>query len=820
MGLPFGPGCGDSSLDLDMPMLGLGCGIFGCNGACHLFGGCSPPALPKPSSPPLPGPTPPPPSDCGPLGCGGYCNVKGGCKPCPPQICGGPQCTRLGGCGPSPGPMPPSVRPSGTPDPAQCEEAQKTTVTERFVVCTEGFELKPTTIASINFTISELITSTCLPLYEATLTACGIMGWTSTTTATSLTSSTAPACMRAPLSLDDDEGDNPAEEPAPTCTRAPLLIDEDEGDNAPSCTQAPLLIDDDEGDDERKPTPTPSPTSSRTTSWDAPPSTLSEGPVETTLQPPTITPPSQTSSSPPAMPTDCTWPWCNCCRATYADCVSLWCKPDGSNAAYCARICLTVLCTFEKSSPEICRVGLCRLSACPKEPPRNIEDGQPAAPFTTVLRLPATTVTVTLMPSSSSTPLPSVTSLPPVTPITSVPQCTPGSISPTSQWQVQIEHFFDVTGVQLKWDLYDHNGCHAGAGKDDKLRIDQSAESGAGDVSAAVVMAGSFSNISIAGPGSSVQSLSLPLSPSDAPVPPIEKRHDPREYVGTEIASSNRPVQDSMYYKVDARVLDPMSYSTRTVFTLQRSAADCATECHPTFEIGDGTAKVPYYITKDCHSACNDRPAITNADVGCNDGANVLHRITLPTGKTAFRRQFWCWWRMPTVNRTLRPNATWRIRLRHEMEYATALVTWTLIDANGFEAGTGKVAAFSETNSIQTDISSSSLRHGADALAVPIRLTVIRPTVEQDTWLELEFGKTGPNCHERCYPVLNTFSNRHTTGRPENAIQGWTWVTTCGINCEKDIIAKPSTDCGFHGEPFAVQGAGRVREFECWFTAY
>jgi hypothetical protein len=275
-----------------------------------------------------------------------------------------------------------------------------------------------------------------------------------------------------------------------------------------------------------------------------------------------------------------------------------------------------------------------------------------------------------------------------------------------------------------------------------------------------------------------------------------------------------------MYYKVEARVKNPTSNSARTVFTLLRPAANCPTECHPTFEIGDGAAKVPFYITNDCHSACSGHPAITNTDIGCSDGANILHRIVTPlTGRTAFRRQFWCWWRMPTIDRTLSPNATWRIRLRHEMEYATALVTWTLIDANGFEAGTGKVAAFSKTNSIETDISSSSSRHGADALAVPIRLTVMRPTVEQDTWLQLEFHKTGPNCHE-CYPVLTTFSNRDTTGRPENAVQGWTWVTTCGISCEKDIIAKPSTDCGFNGEPFAVQGAGRVREFECWFTAY
>jgi hypothetical protein len=218
-----------------------------------------------------------------------------------------------------------------------------------------------------------------------------------------------------------------------------------------------------------------------------------------------------------------------------------------------------------------------------------------------------------------------------------------------------MEHLYDITGIQLKWDLYDHNGCHAGAGMGYKQLIDKAAESGAGDMSADAIVAGPISNKSIAGPGSSVRSLSLPLSSSNPPAPHIKRQlRDSRQYISIEIASSNRPVQDSMYYKVDARVLDPMSYSTRTVFTLQQSAANCATECHPTFEIGDGTAKVPYYISNDCHSACSGRPVITNADVGCNDGANVLDRIALPTGKTAFRRQFWCWWRMPTIDRTLR----------------------------------------------------------------------------------------------------------------------------------------------------------------------
>jgi hypothetical protein len=46
------------------------------------------------------------------------------------------------------------------------------------------------------------------------------------------------------------------------------------------------------------------------------------------------------------------------------------------------------------------------------------------------------------------------------------------------------------------------------------------------------------------------------------------------------------------------------------------------------------------------------------------------------------------------------------------------------------------------------------------------------------------------------------------------------WLEDCGASCTKNVIEMPETDCGFRGEEFAVQGAGRVREFECWFPAY
>lgn len=222
---------------------------------CKWFG-CPPPIGE------LPGPGGGGGQQCGILGCNGYCYDPSGlgCEPCPPEICNGPKCTLPGGCGPKPG-IDPTPVPSRKPkDPNECEEKEKTTVTERMVSCFEDLELMPTTIASINYTQTETITSACVT-FEATNSACGLMGYSTTTTVSSFTStsSEAPACSRAPLDLNNDEGDNPQPPrttDGPTCTRAPLSLDDDEGDNlhpeeSPSCSRAPLSLDDDEGDNEQ-----------------------------------------------------------------------------------------------------------------------------------------------------------------------------------------------------------------------------------------------------------------------------------------------------------------------------------------------------------------------------------------------------------------------------------------------------------------------------------------------------------------------------------------------------------------------------------------
>ncbi|KAL6703942.1 hypothetical protein ACN47E_008880 [Coniothyrium glycines] len=189
MGLPFGPGCPEHLIKV--PWVDP-CGLFGCN-PCGIFG--CPPGI---------GPTE------GPLGFEGHCLVAGGCDPCPPEVCGtGPPCTIPGGCGPKPGPPPtqPSHRPKN------CDPKDYTKVTERYVSCTEGFVVSelPTTLA-VPQTSSTLTNSVCVTMFEATLTVCpGALRdylTTTTKTRTSTRSSEAPACTRAPLSLDDDEGSN------------------------------------------------------------------------------------------------------------------------------------------------------------------------------------------------------------------------------------------------------------------------------------------------------------------------------------------------------------------------------------------------------------------------------------------------------------------------------------------------------------------------------------------------------------------------------------------------------------------------------------
>lgn len=188
MGLGYGPGCPGNDFELNIP-----CGIFGCN-PCTFFGSCPGAKQPDDSI----------------LGYGGYCRGAG-CDPCPPELCNRPGCTIPGGCGPKPGPAP--TRPSNEPDPDNCEDSQRTVITDRFIMCTKGFDVSaiPSTMWGTGSTSSTMVTSVCLPIIDATQTICGpAQGFDTTTTktGTNTLTSDAPACTRAPLSLDDDEGNN------------------------------------------------------------------------------------------------------------------------------------------------------------------------------------------------------------------------------------------------------------------------------------------------------------------------------------------------------------------------------------------------------------------------------------------------------------------------------------------------------------------------------------------------------------------------------------------------------------------------------------
>jgi hypothetical protein len=188
MGLNYGPGCPGVDFELNIP-----CGLFGCS-PCTFFGSCPGDKQPVNAI----------------LGYGGYCRGEG-CSPCPPELCSRPGCTIPGGCGPKPGPAP--TKPADAPDPDRCEDKQRTVITERVVFCTEGFDISamPSTSRGTGSTSSTMISSICVPLIDATQTICGpAFGFDTTTTktGTNTLTSDAPACTRAPLSLDDDEGNN------------------------------------------------------------------------------------------------------------------------------------------------------------------------------------------------------------------------------------------------------------------------------------------------------------------------------------------------------------------------------------------------------------------------------------------------------------------------------------------------------------------------------------------------------------------------------------------------------------------------------------
>lgn len=768
MGINFGPGC-DSKINIPLPNL-FPAGVFGPE-PCKLFGGC------------IPGPPPGSP-DCGPFGCGGYCNTPGGCEPCPPEICGGPQCTIPTGCGPKPGPNP-------TPDPSRptkCGEDQKTTVTEKIVHCTENLKLEPTTIQSINFTLTSTVTSTCLTPVLRTLTGCGILGTTTTTTHSSYTttSSDAPACSRAPLDLNNDEGDNeqpPRTTDGPTCTRDPLSLDDDEGDNekptsseAPSCTRAPLSLDDDEGNNEMPADmssslsmsflPTPSANSS---SLSLMPTTSHNSSIALSTSSSRVPPPSTLSMSttPPwgtGIPTGTpTLGNCFACNEFFTNCVRRVCKQDGSDAESCAKWCLSALC-YASDSVDYCKKGLCRPAACPKENPKDFEKGQPAIAFTTVLTLSTATITVTATPGPAS----------------ATPTCkSGGTISPTGKWTVYLEHEVKEKplNTSLTWTLWDENGCEANKGSASNLV--------------------KHSNLTVE--------------------------------IG---ASSNRPQNQKMGYMLHTNVTDSASTASSEIeFVISKPPAGCSQMCWVKWKIAESYESKSWQLTDDCARQCGSRKLETS-DISCDDGINKFQDY----GNGVQKRAGYCTWRKPFEPADdnpppppppFGPFSLWHLELRQQMEYKKSEIEWNLYDPNKNHAGHGFEDTSGSDNFTTIVDTQGREGHPQDQMQYKMELTVTKPRNKDKSTVSIQYTNVGqvPGCvyGDDNFPWLERTCNpAYTTEPNDEKDQAYLW------NCEKfgkytyNICPKPLVDnkhfsCDPVGGIFYPKNAGFERKFSCWW---
>ncbi|XPS75899.1 Chitinase [Ascochyta lentis] len=796
MGLPFGPGCVD--IHIDWPKI-FPWGFFGQN-PCKWFGGCK---FPPGTKPP---PGPPPEDDnpnnddfgdegCGPFGCRSYCYNEGGCEPCPTEICGGPKCTKPGGCGPKTGPDP---KPEPTRK-SKCEENQKTTVTERLVSCFIDLKLEPTTIKSLNYTLTETLTSACVS-FEATYTGCGILGTSTTTTISSFTtnssSSEAPMCTRAPLNLDNDEGDN--EQPTkttdgPSCTRAPLSLDDDEGDNeqpksseAPACTRAPLSLDDDEGDNEMPAdmssslsmsrTPTPSANSSvasstsmsMTSSLSAnSTSATSSTPASSSFSSSRVLPPS-TLSMPATLP-----PWgsgipsgtptpgnCGSCKSHFDKVANEKCKPDGSDAEACAKWSLADLC-FGKGSPDYCKTGSCKHSACPKEDPGDYSKANPAGPFTTVLSLSSTTVTVTATPSKTTASLSA----------SATPTCkSGGSVSPHGKWTAYWEQEIKGPEASFKWTLWDENGCEAGKGSADNKQL-----------------------------------LGADIS--------------------TDIGAQHRPQEQKMGYMLHTNISDSTSSSrSEILFTISKPPAGCTEMCWARWKIANGVSSTPWQITSDCAQQCGMRK-FTPTDVGCD---NAINKFQYTDDTLYKKRGGYCWWRMPFEPADDNPppppppitrDSIWRLEIRQQMQYTKGEIEWTLYDPNKQKAGSG----LQSTSNPDAALIAINTSPGAQTMHYAMQLAVSKPLNKDKSRITISYVGTGklPGCTYGTtighLPECNPYYRTETDDEVEMAILNDCYTEVDGVKyiCDRHLVTNQQMSCDAIPRAFRPKNAGFERKFSC-----
>lgn len=664
-------------------------------------------------------------------------------------------------------------------EPEECEEKDKTTITNKIVSCFVSLKLVPTTIVSLNSTRTETLTTSC-STHEETSTLCQGVEVTTTTTTTSYTrtSSEVLACSKAPLDLNNDEGDN-AQHPrdGPTCNRAPLSLDDDEGDNSladsggPQCTRAPLSLDDDEGNNEMpEDQDSWNSTMSMTPTPVAPPSTLSE---------------STTALWGTGIPTGTP---CRACDKHFNDCVSWRCRGDGSDAAQCAKFCLASVC-YDSTSPGICKSGTCRPAACPKDKPVNFETADPAGPFTTVMSLPSTTITVTPTPTYGE----------PTLKASPTPTCTHGQeISPHAKWTVLLEHKIHQRpdNATLTWNLWDEHGCHAGNGMSSNFIIGRN--------------------------------------------------------ISADIGAMGRPQKDMMGYMLFANVTESMTLSSSEIhFQISKPVDYCQSMCHTSWKINNRDQGNSWQIVNDCAQACGMRE-LGSEDVHCDDDMNKWqddsdNPTNIRGGYCTFRMPFEPMDdSAPPLPAPWTRDSRWYIDFIQQMEYETASIEWWLRDPDGrnvshFVKDLGYTPEQNQVT-IETDASIAADKR----MRYKMLLNVDHPMDKDKTTVKITYvSGLNKHCHYckekhdgmgnawlRC--AAHSFRECQPSYQTEtNDEKQQSFLDVCAENgsfmgrpnsppnnqsCDQPMVARnDSFSCDPISAAFYPKNAGFERRFKCWW---
>ena len=640
--------------------------------------------------------------------------------------------------------------------------------------------------------------------FEATYSGCNLLGIATTTTASSFTSTSSstetPMCTRAPLDLDNDEGDN--EQPQKTsgnlsCRNSPLSLDEDEGDNVQplhqevhACSRAPLSLDDDEGNNEM-----PAEVSSGVSMFFTPTQVAGSPSISSLISVSTaflsVDPSIKTSSMsissfslPPIVSSSTysalssTYRWgtgsstgtpttgnCASCKSYFDDCAKMKCQPDGSDAESCAKWCLTALCQASDSI-DYCKVGSCKHSACPMDKVSEMSKGVPAALFTTVLSLSSTQITITATPTSST----AITLSASATPTCS----TGGNISPDGRWTAYLEHQIRGHDSSFTWTLWDQNGCEAGKGS-------------------------VYNNI-----------------------------------VGaellTDIGAQHRPRELKAEYIVQTNVSDSTISSTSEIqFRISKPPIGCSEVCWVQWKINNSLDSKPWQITDDCAQQCGTQK-LNTTNLSCDHGINKFQSNEDGSLK---KRGGYCTWSISVESTDddhppplpFTRESTWHLKLRQQMEHERSEIEWGLFDPNMQQASYGwKDTSKGDAVNILIETQDRDSRP-QDKMRYKMQLTVSQPRYKDKSRVQIQYVNIGqvPGCKygtgigfvPECNPSYVTESDDETEvayiNTCESTYDGFQYI------CDHPLVTKKVMGCDAIPHAFYPKNAGFERKFTCWW---